>query len=307
MKASDRLAIASGITDAYVLPLLVMLTSLTDHLRSTAHPVLYLLHRGLRDESLEAISGVVETRPVTFGAADLAALPEHRHLPPEAACPLLLADLLPADQGRVLFLDADLLILDDATRLWSVDLDGRVVAAAPDSAIRFCSSPRGVKGYVDLGIPDHAVYFNAGVLLTDLDAWRQRDVTHRAFDYLRSTGESVDFLHQEALNAVLWDDWRPLPARWNLLAGVAGRPFQRPGSNAWRDAGIVHFAGRLKPWRMPVGGLFNERYQAVLERVLHLAPPRRRTWSESLYSLYDRRLRDFCYPLERFLWNRRIL
>ena len=307
MRASATLPIACGITDAYVLPLLVMLTSLKDHLRPTVRPILYLLHRGLPDESLEAISGLVETRPIAYGAPDLEALPEHRHLPPEAACPLLLADLLPTDLPRALFLDADLLVLGDVANLWSLGLDQRVLAAAPDTAIPWCRSRRGVKDHLALGIPDDAVYFNAGVLLFDLDAWRRQDVTHRALDYLRSTGDRVDFLHQEALNAVLWDDWRPLPARWNLLAGVAGRPFQKPRSEAWRDPGIVHFAGRLKPWRTPVGGHFNQPYQAVLQRVLHLAPQAGRTRMESFYRLYDQRLRNFFYPLERFLWNRRIL
>ncbi len=306
MRTEATLPITSGVADAYVLPLLVMLTSLKEHLRPTVRPVLYLLHRGLRDEYLEAISGLVETRPIAFDAVDLAAVPEHHHFPPEAACPLLLTDLLPTDLPRVLFLDADLLVLDDVADLSSLGLEPRVLAAVPDTAIPCCRSPRGVKDHLGLGIPDEAVYFNAGVLLIDLDAWRKRDVTRRALDYLRRTADRVDFQHQEALNAVLWDDWLPLPARWNLLAGVAGRSLERPPSEAWRDPGIVHFAGRLKPWRMPIGGRFNEPYQAVLQRVLHLVPQPRQTWMESLYSVYDRRLRNFFYPWERFLWNRRI-
>ena len=52
---------------------------------------------------------------------------------------------------------------------------------------------------------------------------------------------------------------------------------------------------------------FNQPYQAVLRRVLHLAPQAGRTRMESFYRLYDQRLRNFFYPLERFLWNRRIL
>ena len=298
-----RLPVVTSISDSWLLPLLVMLTSLREHLRTGVEPVLYLLHRGLRADTLAAIGGIVETRPIRFDSDPLEPF-QGRHLPPEAMSPLLIADLV-ADERRVLFVDADLLVLDDVATLWDIDLDGRALAAVRDTVIPWCRSARGVKNQAERGVPEHASYFNAGVMLMDLDAWRQRDVTARALDYLKTT-DRVDLLHQEALNAENWDDWLELPPRWNLLAGVAGRPFAAPDGDAWRHPGIVHFAGRLKPWRMAIGGRFGGRYGAVLERVVHMAPPAPRTWKESFYGFYDRRLRNFLYPLEYLLWSRRM-
>lgn len=300
----NAVQIAAGITEAYVLPLLVVLSSLTDHLSGT-RPVLHLFHSGLSDESLERIARVVELRPASLSqeATNL----RHPHFPAVAATPLLLADRLPADLDRVLFLDADLLVLDDVRTLWEWDLEGAVVGACRDVAIPNCGAARGVKSLATWGVRPEAPYFNAGVLVIDLPAWRDARVTERATEYLRCIGRRVDFFHQEALNAVLSDEWHPLPARWNLLGAVAGRSFERPPSAVWRNPGIVHFAGRMKPWRMPVGGRFDRRYRAVLDRLAEPSSSAGPGWRETLYSHYDRRLRSVLFPLERVLWKVRLL
>lgn len=301
----SRLHVAVGIDEAYVLPLLVMLMSLREHL-ATHRPLLHLLHRGLSPGALEAIESVIESRPVEITSTP-ALLRDTGAFPPEAATPLLLADHLPGNLERVLFLDADLLVLDDVGRLWSQDLEGKVLAACTDAAIPRCGSARGVKDPARWGGRADAPYFNGGVLLIDLDAWRAADVTSRAMAYFGATGARVDFLHQEALNAVLTDRWKPLSPRWNLAAGRAGRMFEWPRSDAWRDPGIVHFAGRMKPWRAPVAGHFNDRYQTVLSRAARLVDQPAPGLRERLYGHYDRWLRPVLYPCERLLWKMRVL
>lgn len=301
------LFIASSINDDYVLPLLVMLTSLRDHLGPAYRPVLYLLHRGLSDQALESIRRVVDVRPVPLEPLPVLDRIQQHRFPPEATAPLVLGDILPGDLDRILFLDADLLVVDDIAGLWRRPLEGRVLGAVRDAAIGACGSRRGVKDREVYGVPEDGGYFNAGVMLIDLAAWRQRSITARALEYLARVGDRADFLHQEALNAVAWNDWLPLPARWNLLGSVAGRPFDHPASGDWRSPAIVHFAGRLKPWRMNVGGHFRDAYETVLERVTDPGLPRDRSWRERLFGLYDRRLRDRLYACERLLWNRRLL
>ena len=103
--------------------------------------------------------------------------------------PLLLGELLPDDVERVLFLDADLLVLDDPTGLLEVDLGGRALAAAVDGAIALCSGPRGVRAWREQGIPAFAPYFNAGVMAISLRDWRERDGRRpRALRYLSTAG-----------------------------------------------------------------------------------------------------------------------
>ena len=303
----DTFAIACAINQSYVLPLAVLIDSLLHHLRPGFRPVFYLVHTGISEASLAAISSQVEMHPIIPSASQLAAAPRDPHFPAEASIPLLLHELLPPGIERVLFLDADLLVMDDVSTLWETALDENVLAAAVDGAVPFCSAARGVKNWKALGIPKGAQYFNGGVLLIDLARWRKREVNRRVRRYFETTREPIDFLHQEALNAVLWNDWKQLDSRWNLPASYAGRPYGRTASETWQRTGIVHFAGRMKPWRAPIGGPFNAPYQEVLERVLPLSRAEPPSVRDRLNSVYDRYFRAACYPFEQYLWRQRLL
>lgn len=292
--------LATAFDERYLTPARVMVASLVEHLPADSRPVLHVAHSSLSHAAREQVAGLVETRFVT-PAPDLAgSIPTHPRLPPEAAYPLLLPELLP-DLDRVLFLDADVLVRADVTPLWETDLGGCAVAAVPDAAVERCSSRRGVQEWAALGIPHDHRYLNGGVLLIDLRAWRERDVTARTLAYLRSHLDSIDFLHQEAMNAQLWDDWLELDARWNLLASVACRwCWSGPREDA-AGAGIVHFAGRLKPWLGRVGGPFDRPYRETLAGV---GVARRPGAGRTALGLYDRWVRNLVYPLERRAWSR---
>jgi lipopolysaccharide biosynthesis glycosyltransferase len=303
----DKLPIACAINDSYVLPLSVMLESLKNHLRPSYRPVLYLVHSAISQHSLDVISALVETHSIVPSDALLSAVPCTPRFPRESAFLLLLAEVLPSNLERILFLDADLLVPGDLASLWETPMGSQVLAAVPDAAVPRCSAPRGVKGWRRFGIPPEAAYFNAGVMLINLVRWRQREVAKRVRHYFETTREPIDFLHQEALNAVLWDDWQPLHPRWNLLASLAGRAYERPPSEAWRQPGVVHFAGRMKPWRAAIGGPFNRPYREVLDRVRPRFPARPPGLRDYLCSWYDRYLRTFFYLAEQYLWRRRVI
>ena len=300
--ARKSLPVACAINGDYALPLIVTLTSAVEHLDPSYQIQLFLLHDGLGQDVINKIASLVDLHLVELSADTFDRLPDHDRYPAVAAYPLLLPDVLPETLRRVLFLDADLLVLDDLAQLWETPTAGRAVAGAPDGAIHFCSSPRGVRQWREWGIPEVSTYFNCGVLLIDLEAWRNREVARRAFNYLRHSRRQVDFLHQEALNAVLWSDWQPLDRRWNMLGSVAGRPHEHPPS-ASVTPGIVHFAGRFKPWRAPVAGPYYARYSAFLLKALQWTAPIRPTVRDRMLSLYDRRLRNSLYRCERVLWN----
>jgi lipopolysaccharide biosynthesis glycosyltransferase len=295
---TEVIHLATAINDRYLLPLQVMIASLVEHLKPATQPVLHVVQRSLSTHSRETLSALIETRFVTPTETDTALIPPHESLPPEAAFPVLLPGLLP-ELERVLFLDADLLVLDDVTALWETKLEGKAHAAVADSAVRLCSARRGVAEWRELAIPRDHAYFNGGVMLIDLEAWRRRTVTARTLSFLDTHLATTDFLHQGALNATMWDDWLPLDRRWNLFGTVAGRRGDAPATNP----GIVHFAGRMKPWLAAVGGPFESTYWATMVR-LGLERPPADLWRRSL-SVYDRYARDRLRPLERFAWRRR--
>jgi lipopolysaccharide biosynthesis glycosyltransferase len=287
--------LATSIDDRYVTPLQVMLASLTQRLAPGTEALLHVAHRGLSPDSQEQISALIETRFVEVSQAGHSLVSTGARLPGEAGFLVLFPELLP-ELDRILFLDADLLVLDDVTPLWSIDLEGKSHAAAVDPAVQLCSAPRGVSDWRELRIPADHPYLNAGVLLIDLDAWRRRGLTERILAYLSRRDHSTDFAHQGALNAVAWDDWLRLPRRWNAFGSLVRGADSRNGTPA-----IVHFSGRMKPWLAPVGGPFEPVYRETMASVGLVRPPagpRRRA-----LSLYDRHARSRLYPVERLAWR----
>jgi lipopolysaccharide biosynthesis glycosyltransferase len=152
---------------------------------------------------------------------------------------------------RVVYLDADLVVLGDLSQLAAIDLGGKTAGAVLDMHVH-----RWGKGGVALRgeATDDRPYFNSGVLVIDLDAWRTRQVRQRALDFLCTNRDRILYWDQDALNAVLADDWLELDPRWNRMNHYWEQrregtlPFLRETIASLHDPFIVHFARPTKPW-----------------------------------------------------------
>jgi lipopolysaccharide biosynthesis glycosyltransferase len=223
---------------------------------------------------------------------------------------MFVADVLPEAINRIIYLDGDLLFLDAIETLWNTDISGAIIGAVQDAVIPYVSSPLGLRRYRELGFQRTAPYFNAGVFIVDLDAWREYRVGEKAIDYLYRYRRSINLADQDVLNAVLHARWKRLPDRWNIIGGAAGRPHFRPRgilasrmTAALRKPAIIHFAGYLKPWLYRgLGSRWSDAYTTALFEVF---PEHRYERSVNALSIafYDRHLRTYIYPLERLAWR----
>ena len=126
-------------------------------------------------------------------------------------------------------------------------------------------------------MPNEAnVYFNAGVLVLNLEAFREENLLSRIVDWYRAHREQATRLDQDTLNALFWNRTVWLPARDNHCDGWLERQLRQNASDAyWRgcppqeileaicDPEVLHFWGPRKPWKWnhrPEG----RRYEAVL-------------------------------------------
>ena len=169
-----------------------------------------------------------------------------RHLSKECYLRLIAPDILPPKLDRILYLDSDVIVLDQLRPLWETDLLGRSVAAVPDVLTQ---RPR-----AGLGLPTDHIYVNSGVLLIDLKAWRRRGITAKLKAFIGAKGALLEYHDQDALNAVLLDDILPLDYRWNLQTQHIRFGRRALGSvygsirAAARSPAILHYAGPNKPW-----------------------------------------------------------
>jgi lipopolysaccharide biosynthesis glycosyltransferase len=232
----------------------------------------------------------VEPPPGTRGG-----LPLWGRMPATTYCKLLIPDCLPDDTARVLWLDADLVVLEDLGELWHQDLRGHTILAAPDPFVQSVSSRLGVAAWAELGLPRGAAYFNAGVMLVDMARWRRDDVSEKAYRYLRRFRDRVFFHDQEALNAVLANEWGPLDDRWNRSVSAEGL-----GCADGASAAILHYSGTLKPWQYR----WESRHHAIYYKYLDLTEwggfrPPRSSWGTLLGLYQSSALRKVVQPLEQ--------
>ena len=145
---------------------------------------------------------------------------------------------------KVFYLDADLVITDDLTEFWNVELEDNYVAAVENPFF---------DRYKPLGISPQFGYFNAGVLLMNLNRWRESNIKTQAVDFLNKNKTECVMFDQDALNAVFQGKWKKVPLRWNLQTIYLQRKKDLPElkeeiTNAYNSPGIIHYSSSSKPW-----------------------------------------------------------
>lgn len=163
---------------------------------------------------------------------------------------VFLPELLP-DVSRVLYLDADVIVLDSVAPLWGVDMTAKLVAAVTNVL-----DPQSVDRPAALEMPSSQGYFNAGVMVLNLDLMRREESTRALCDYGRAHADGLAWRDQDALNVVLGGSRVALHPRWNCMNGILVFPWSTEvlGAKAVAEAienpAIRHFEGPgpYKPW-----------------------------------------------------------
>lgn len=130
-------------------------------------------------------------------------------LPISAYARLFVAEMVPQDVDRLLYLDCDTVICDNLEELWNTDLQGNTIGAVEDVAS--CAF------FSETGIVEPFRYFCSGVILIDLKRWREIDAQKQLLDYLDKRQGVVRHHDQTILNGVFWNDCLMLHPRYDAL------------------------------------------------------------------------------------------
>lgn len=131
-----------------------------------------------------------------------------------------LSDILSPDIDRVFYLDYDVLVLRDTVSIWDVDVSSHAAAVVWDSHSLNLDSSQGLaKEAQEMGAEFHPDrrYFNSGVLLINLDRWRELDVGKTLTARFGKFRPYYESLHdQNELNILLQNEVLPLSPSWNF-------------------------------------------------------------------------------------------
>ncbi len=155
---------------------------------------------------------------------------------------LLIPGRMRETASTVLYLDADLLCFGALDELLATDVSQVIAAAAPDEALTTVSTQVAA---LELR---HGRYFNAGVMLINVEQWMAHGVEQTALEILSS--RPLRFADQDALNIALDGRTRYIDDKWNTryhLVDYLSRGETRLALP--QRPPIVHFTGPVKPWQ----------------------------------------------------------
>ena len=165
---------------------------------------------------------------------------------------------------KILWLDSDTLVRRDVAELFNTELGDLLIGATRDykatALLKGADPEYKIFCQTELGISDPYRYFQAGVLLLNLEMLRQTI----SFGEMRTQVQEAQypFGDQDILNKLCAGRVYWLDNRWDVVADVDDyvSNFLRywdPGKTymdyqvAKRDPYIIHFAGPTKPWHSP--------------------------------------------------------
>ena len=163
---------------------------------------------------------------------------------PETYYRLFIPNLFP-DYDKVLYLDSDIIVCEDLTELYNTDIDNLYAGVVSVYKYFF----KNIRNLNDNKIisEEYLVnklkilnksYFNAGILLLNLNKMREDNIQEKAFKFLF---ENYPLLYQDQdiLNSLFNNKAKFLDRRYNVYY----RHFLHN-----KPTTILHFAGEQKPW-----------------------------------------------------------
>ncbi len=234
-----------AIDDGYTKFLAVAIQSLIENASKDYKYLIKVLHTNVQKEHMEQIKKY-ENQNVSIEFVDLKYYIEkvkdklytRDYYTNTTYFRLFLPELYP-QYDKVLYLDSDIIVLGDISELYNTDMGTNLVAAAPDDIIQ---TTKVFQDYAELvvGVAKYQHYFNAGVLLMNLDELRKFKFQEKFLYLLEKVKFSVA-QDQDYLNRLCKGRVKLISHDWNVM------PYVNEETKP-EDIKIVHYNFAYKPW-----------------------------------------------------------
>lgn len=249
--------------EAYAMPLATALRSIVENNRNNWPLYIYILTDSFSEWTKSKIlqsldEGSVSLNWVQVDSELFSGFSTLNHVSKMTYARLLIPNAFPDNVSRVLYLDADILVIDDLTDLFRTDLKDTALGAVLDRAEPWLKANKPSVNKV----PRVQQYFNAGVLYINLDYWRNEQISEKALAYLHQNPQTP-YSDQDALNFACDGLWKRLDERWNFQDHLMT---EISGLQAEKRPAIVHFITAAKPWNYNIPNINAKFYDAFRSR-----------------------------------------
>lgn len=188
---------------------------------------------------------------------------------------LFLCSYLPSGLERILYLDCDTIVSGSIAEFENLSFEGNYVAAVPELYM-----PAQKKALI--GHAKKETYYNAGVLLVNMDLWRKSHIETEFIEYYRSMNGKLLYNDQDIINHCCKGKIKKLSHAYNLSTNLYyfHRFFVKKLQPAYdissvneytkilKSPSIIHYMGDERPW---IKGNFN-KYRSFYFRYKEMSP-----------------------------------
>jgi lipopolysaccharide biosynthesis glycosyltransferase len=239
------IALMAAADEGYAIPMTVALHSALANLSKSVSVKIFLVDNGIsqskRHKCNNSLNSAHPNVSIYWSSPDLSEFSKlaHGYLTATTFSRIFVSEIVPEDIDRVLYIDCDVVVGDDISKLWNIDMTGTAFMCALDA--QYSGFNRLIRDkFPEVVAPPATPYFNSGVMLINMPEWRRREIMVKARDFILRHGHELTYMDQCALNAVGVGAWKPLDDWWNTQVAInLGRTL--PGY------GILHYTTH-KPW-----------------------------------------------------------
>lgn len=223
---------------------------------------------------------------------------EGDHISAETYYRFFVPDFISPDVSKALYMDVDILCTGSLKELFNTDLNNKACGMVLDMDYG------DINKYNRLDFDFTDKYYNAGVILLNLDYWREHNITQQLLDFV-CTNPNKCLLHdQDAINAVLYGKIRRLQFKYDFQNIFFQTPLwadenvnevfedEKVEKKYWpeilRDLEspvLIHFTGPYKPWHkecnIPFANLWR-RFNSSSQYCRMKVGPKPRTFKQAV-------------------------
>lgn len=244
-KRNNTIPIFFAVDDGYIPFLAVAIESILAHASKENYYIIKILYTNISDKNKRKIKKYendilnIEFVDLTYYINEVKdKLYTRDYYTKTTYFRLFLPDLYP-QLDKVLYLDSDITVLTDIADLYNINVKDNLVAAAPDDVIQ--NEPV-FQEYVEkvVGVSDYRHYFNAGILVMNLDELRKFKFQEK-FLYLLETTKYAVVQDQDYLNRMCKGRVKLIDNTWNRMP-IGGDIIPR------EEIKLIHYNLAYKPW-----------------------------------------------------------
>jgi len=243
----------------YVMPLATVITSVIRTKNTDCSHTFYIIDDEISDYNKELINKLKnETTDIVFTKKpDMSSLCVNKdaldtgYISIATYYRLFSAKILPSHIHKILYLDCDMVVCSDLWDLYSKEFDDNYLLGVRDKFEEECCERLNLSCYV-----------NAGMLLLNLDKWREDDLLLAFQAYSQKHAGMLKWQDQDILNGVCAGKIKVVEPKWNVQVGTDDAHEEE--NILGRTACVIHYISYKKPWKIGVLHPFFNEFQINL-------------------------------------------